>query len=291
VTTTLEHFKSHKMPPMTKMLVGLAIAPTMQAIIVDSVTFIDPQLAAIIGDNREPVMACPVDSHARRPAHSKVITSTKAWPSAPRVTIVHGVFPASLLWPAILQIRAPAALRRVEDILPEEAMAIGGYIALANSVFMTTGTHNNPTVSCVRPVVPKEHPSMTTTLKHLKSHQMPPSAYAPSGHTIAPTMQAVVVDCVTIVNPQLASIIRVNAEVVSACPEDPEAPCPAHCEVISPSKTRPSTTCVAIVHDMFPTSHIRPATRQSRASTSLTEVEHTHKETTMVIPWTVTRTA
>ena len=40
------------------------------------------------------------------------------------------VFPASLVWPAILQIRALALLRRVENILPEEAFAIGGYIEL-----------------------------------------------------------------------------------------------------------------------------------------------------------------
>jgi len=260
MTTTLKHLKSHKMPPMTKMLGGLTIAPTMQAIVVDCVALIDPQLAAIIGDNPKPVMACPVDSHARCPAHSKVITASEPWPFASCVAIVHHVFPPSLVWPAILQIRALAFLRRIENILPEEALAVGGYIAFANSVFMATGTHNDPTVSCVRAMVPEEHPSMTTTLKHLKSHQMPSSAHAPSGHTIAPSMQAIVVDRVPIVDPQLAPIIRINAEVVRAFPEDPQAACPTHGEVISASKAGPSSTCVAIVHHVFPTSHVRSAT-------------------------------
>jgi hypothetical protein len=48
---------------------------------------------------------------------------------------------------------------------------------------------------------------MTTALEHLKPNQTPSSAKMPSGLAIAPTMQAIVVNCVSIVNPQLAPII------------------------------------------------------------------------------------
>ena len=41
--------------------------------------------------------------------------------------------------PSILQVLAPATLSRVEDIFPEEAMTIGGYITLADSVLVATG--------------------------------------------------------------------------------------------------------------------------------------------------------
>ena len=151
--------------------------------------------------------------------------------------------PASHVRFATVEVLAPAPLTEVEGVLSEQTSAICGSKASTSA----TCTHNNPAVSCVRAMVPEEHPRMTTTLKHLKSHQMPPSANAPSGHTIAPAMQAIVVDCVPIVNPQLAPIIRVNAEVVRAFPEDPQAACPTHGEVISASKTGPSATCIAIV--------------------------------------------
>jgi hypothetical protein len=51
---------------------------------------------------------------------------------------------------------------------------------------------------------------MTTTLKHFKSHNTPSSAKVPSGLAITPTVQAVVVDCEPVVNPELASIVGVN---------------------------------------------------------------------------------
>jgi hypothetical protein len=77
-------------------------------------------------------------------------------------------------------------------------------------------TDNNPSVSSVVAMVPEEHPSMTTTLKHLNSHKMPACTNVPSDMTSTPSMQAIVVDCVPIVKPQLASIIRDNLEVVMA---------------------------------------------------------------------------
>jgi len=89
---------------------------------------------------------------------------------------------------------------------------------------------------------------------------MPPSTNVPSGLSIAPAVQAVIVDCVSIVNPQLAPIIGVKTEVVMARLEDSQAAGPTHREMIASGKARPSATCVAVVHHMFPTSHIRLAT-------------------------------
>jgi len=66
---------------------------------------------------------------------------------------------------------------------------------------------------------------------------MPPTTNVPSGLSIAPAVQAVIVDCVLVVDPQLAAIIRDNAEMVMACPEDSQAACPTHSEVITPRKT------------------------------------------------------
>jgi len=62
MTTTLKHLNSHTMSPTTKMLDGLSIAPAMQAIIVNGIPFVDPQLAPIIGDDAESVLARLADS-------------------------------------------------------------------------------------------------------------------------------------------------------------------------------------------------------------------------------------
>jgi hypothetical protein len=103
-----------------------------------------------------------------------------------------------------LQVLAPTTLTEVEDILPEEAVAICDGIAGLTSA---TCTHNNPSVASVSTSVPEKHPSVTTALKHLELHMMPPSALMLGGLTIAPTMQAIIIDCVPIVDPELAAII------------------------------------------------------------------------------------
>jgi hypothetical protein len=104
-------------------------------------------------------------------------------------------------------------LTKIEGILPEEASAIGGAIG---DVASATGTCNSPTVASVGAMVPEQHPSMATTLKHLEPYKMPPSANTSSGNSTAPTVQAIVVNCVSIVNPQLAPIIGDNLEVIAA---------------------------------------------------------------------------
>jgi hypothetical protein len=103
-----------------------------------------------------------------------------------------------------LQILTSTTLTKVEDVLPEETGAICDGIAGLTSA---TCTHNSPAVSSVSTSVPEQHPSMTTALKHFEFHMMPPGALLLGGLPIAPTMQAIVVDCVPIVDPQLAAII------------------------------------------------------------------------------------
>jgi hypothetical protein len=145
------------MPP------GLAIAPTMQAIVVDCVTFVEPQLAPIVRNNPEIVMARPEDSQATCPTDSKVITSFETPPFLICVAIVHHLAPTSHVWFACVQVLAPPTLTKVEDILPEDAMPIRDPRATTSAAC----THNNPSVACIRPMVPKEHASMTASLKHL----------------------------------------------------------------------------------------------------------------------------
>ena len=124
-------------------------------------------------------------------------------------------------------------------------MAISGTMT---TMSLATGTRNSPSISSIWTMVPEEHPRVATTLKHLESHKSPPSANISSGHSTAPTVQAIVVNCVAIVNPQLAPIIGDNLEVVTARLEDSQAASPTHSKVVTSGKARPSATSVAIVH-------------------------------------------
>ena len=153
------------------------------------------------------------------------------------------MFPTSHIWTATVQILASSTLTEVEDIFSEETMAICDTVRLS-----PTCTRNSPTVSSVRAMVPEKHASMTTTLEHLKSHKMPPCTNMPSGVAGAPSVQAIIVNGISIVNPELASIIRDNLEVVVTCPEDSESASPTHSEVIASMESRPFSTRVAIVH-------------------------------------------
>ena len=156
--------------------------------------------------------------------------------------------PTSHIRSAPLKVLAPASLTEVIRILPEESMAISGAM---NSVLSPTCANNGPAVSSIWTSVPKHHSSMTTTFKHLKSHKVPPMTKMLGGLTISPTMQAIVVDCVSIIDPQFAAIIGYNAVSVMACSEDSHASCPAHSKVITASKARPFASCVAIVHHLI----------------------------------------
>jgi hypothetical protein len=86
-------------------------------------------------------------------------------------------------------------------------------------------------------------------------------------------MQAIIVDRVPIVDPQLATIIRNDAEAVLACPPDAQNTCPTHGKVITSGETLPFAVCVAIIDNPDSTSHVRSATFQILASTALSKVK------------------
>jgi hypothetical protein len=144
----------------------------MQAIIVDCVPVVDPQLAAVIRDNPEPISASLEDSHAACPTHSKMIASRKTGPSATCVFIVHHLTPACHVRSATTKVLATTALPEVKGLLSENPTAIRGW----RRTTAPTCTQNKPTASSVETLVPEQHPGITATLKHFKSHMMPASA-------------------------------------------------------------------------------------------------------------------
>jgi hypothetical protein len=139
----------------------------MQAIVIDCVPIVDPQLAPIIGDNTELIVGCLVNSQAACPANSKVIASSKARPSATSVSIVHEMSPSSHVGFVDVEILATAALAKVEGILPEETSAISG---TSGDMASSTRPHNSPSVASIVPSVPEQHPCVSTALKHFKSY-------------------------------------------------------------------------------------------------------------------------
>jgi hypothetical protein len=84
----LEHFDPHHMPSTAEMLIGLPLTPTVQAIVIDVVSMVDPQSASIIRNEAESVMSRSEESHATCPSHGKVISSAVARPIATSVPIV-----------------------------------------------------------------------------------------------------------------------------------------------------------------------------------------------------------
>ena len=270
MTATLEHLKSHSVPTPAEGPGGLRVAPTVQAIVVDSVTVVEPQLAPIIRDNAESVMATPEDSHLTCPTNGEVVTSRKTWPPAPSVAVVHHLTPASHVRLTSIEVRAPPSLTKVKDILPEETTAVCG---ISVGMPQATGTHNSPSVCGVRTLVPEHHTGMTTTFEHLNSYDAPPSTEMSGGLAVALSMQPIIVDCVTIVNPQLAPIIGDNAQPVMTCLVDSHTTCPPHGKVIASRETRPPLPCIAIVNHLAPSCHVRSATVQVLATVTLAKVE------------------
>jgi hypothetical protein len=270
MTTTLKHLESHQTPTSAHMWSGLSIAPAVQTIIVDCVAIVNPQLAPIIRDNAEMVVACPEDSQAACPTHSEMIASAKTRPPTSCVAIVYHMSPASQVWSATLQVLTTATLAEVEGIFHKETSSVSDWVAAVAPAFCT---HDDPSVASVRTMVSEQHPSITTTLKHLKSYETPSTTNMPSGRSTAPTVQAIIVNGVPIVNPQLAAIIRNKLEVVMACPEDSQAASPSHCEVIPATIARPIAAGITIVHIVFPTGKVGAATVQVLTTTSLAKEE------------------
>jgi hypothetical protein len=199
MTTMLEHLNFHEMPPATNMPPHLPIAPAMQTIVIDCVPIVDPQFAPIIGDNAESVMASLEDPQASSPTDSKMIAAGKTWPSPTCVFVVHHLAPTTHVWSTSVQVVAASALTKVENLLPEDTMTIRRVTSLSSP--LASRTHNSPSVASIWTVVPEHHTSMTTMLEHLNFHEMPPATNMPPHLPIAPAMQTIIVNCVTIVNP------------------------------------------------------------------------------------------
>jgi hypothetical protein len=233
MTAALEHLKPHKMPATANVPGGLAIAPSMTAIVIDRVSIVDPKIAAVIRDNAETVMTSPVEPHAACPTHSKVIASVETRPFTTSVPIVHIMFPTSMVRSATIQVLAMATLTKVEDVLHEETMAISDAIGI---VFSAPCLRNHPSVASIGTMVPEKHPSVATVFKHLKPYKMPPCTNVPSRVPAAPSVQAIVVDRVTIVEPEVAPIIRDDLEVVMTRLENSHAACPTHSKVVASVK-------------------------------------------------------
>jgi hypothetical protein len=178
--------------------------------------------------------------------------------------------PTSHVGFAPIQVLAPATLFKVESVLPEQAVTIGGTMGLSTHALCA---HKRPFISGVRASVPELHPSMSTTLEHFKLHKMPSTAKTPVSLTITPTMQAIVVDSVAIINPQLAAIVGLDAETIVACLEDSHAAGPASSKVITATESGPPASCVAIVDGLAPAGQLGPAVMQVLAAGTLPEVE------------------
>jgi hypothetical protein len=66
---------------------------------------------------------------------------------------------------------------------------------------------DDPFVTSVSPLVPEEHPCITTSLEHFNPHNMCSRSNVPGRLSVAPAMQAIVVDRKLIIYPELTSII------------------------------------------------------------------------------------
>jgi hypothetical protein len=169
-----------------------------------------------------------------------------------------------------MQIRAATTLTEIEGVLHKNTVTI--------SSTMTSSSHatcfdRSPSISGIHSLVPEKHSCVTATFKHLDSDHAP-STDAPGSLSITPTVTAVVVDDIMVVDPQVASIIGYDTVAVMACPENSHATCPTHCEVIASSEAMPSATCVPVVDVMFPPSHVRASTVQVLKVASLAKVEN-----------------
>jgi hypothetical protein len=210
MTTMFKHFNSDEVPSANTPR-SFPIAPTMQAIIVDRVTVANPQLASIIRDDAESIIPRSEKSHTTSPTSGKVITSRKMRPSSICVPVVHYTSPTSHVRPSATQTRASTTLAEVERIQPVNTITI--HSAVATKAF---GARDSPSISCVGSTVPKQHTSRTTTFEKFHSHNMPPTVKTSARLPIAPTMQTIVVNSVPIVDPQFATIIRYDSELILA---------------------------------------------------------------------------
>jgi hypothetical protein len=213
-----------------------------------------------------------------------MISAMEAWPIAACVPVVHGMTPTLHVGPATVQIWAATALTEVVGILPEETSAINW--ARSRAMLPATCANTHPSISCITTSVPEIDSSMTTTLKHFNPRHAP-STNMFASFADTPAMTAIIVDRVSIIDPQFASVVRIQSESVMASAMKSHATCPADSKVVMSGKPRPSSTCVPVHDIMTPAHQLWPATDQVRSPTALTKVEGILSEETMAISYVV----
>jgi hypothetical protein len=179
--------------------------------------------------------------------------------------------PTSHVRASTQQVLAVTPLTEVEDVLSEKGMTVDR--AMASSNPPASCANSEITVPSIWTFVPEIYPSMTTTFKHLKSHQAPSTMNMTMTLTMAPAVTTIVVNCIPMVDEQVAPVIRSEPPSVMTRPEDPHAGCPTYGKVIIPVKSRPAATCVPIGDGLLPTGMIRPTPVQILAMATLTKVE------------------
>jgi hypothetical protein len=148
---------------------------------------------------------------------------------------------------------------------------------------MTTCAYDYPSIPSVATSVPHKHTRATTTFKHFKPHKLPSAPKVSVGLPVAPPVQAIIVDSITPVDPQFATIIRNETESIVGASENSQTACPTCGEVIVSGKAGPFASCIPVVHDLSPTTHVGSATIQVGASTTLVKVVYILPKEAMTI--------
>jgi hypothetical protein len=89
---------------------------------------------------------------------------------------------------------------------------------------------------------------MTTVLEELDSHGVPSATVMPSNHPAAPAAQAVIVGRVAVVDPELASIIGDELDMVPSSTPNEHPACPTRSKGNSAAPAAPPAACVAVAH-------------------------------------------
>jgi hypothetical protein len=116
-TSMLKHFKPESVSSSAKSSLAFFVAHAMQAIIVHDKFVSNPQFAAIVGDDGEPVHTSSFDEQGTCPTNSKVVAASKATPTSAGAAIVHGVHMRNHVWTAAIEILATPALTKPECFL------------------------------------------------------------------------------------------------------------------------------------------------------------------------------
>merc|ERR1712054_360841 len=255
MATMFEELHPEQAPSCMNVPRGFAIPPAVAPIIVDGVPVVDPQLGTVIGNEREPVTASAVEPDTAGPAHSKVVGTRESRPPATCVAVVDVVPPPRHVRPPVGKMWHTAALTEIEGILPEQAMAV--YDSVADAP-VATGIQHSPAVVGVWATITQQDASMATTFEELHPEHAPSCMNVPRGFAIPPAVEPIIVDGVTVVDPQLGTVIGNEREPVMASAVEPDTAGPFHSKVVGTSESRPLAICVAVVDVVLPPPHVRP---------------------------------